>query len=171
MQIAFRILANTPVWVFALLAYLTWQGWQARRPRTQAIWRMLIVPLVFFLMGLSRLVSARDHGVEPLMAWRVEAILLGAADAEVALANSVREAQQVLGAAAFDAAFLDIDVLDGKTFEVAWLLAERGTPFAFVSGARQEDVPPPLRQVPFLPKPYDPQDIERTFLARLAHQG
>ena len=34
-----------------------------------------------------------------------------------------------------------------------------------------QDVPLPLRQVPFLPKPYDPQDIERKFLARLAHQG
>ena len=78
MQIAFRILANTPPWVFALLAYLIWQGWQARRPRTQAIWRMLIVPLVFFLMGLSRLVSTRDHGLEPLMAWLVAAILFGA---------------------------------------------------------------------------------------------
>jgi len=78
MQIAFRILANTPVWVFALLAYLIWQGWQARRPRTQAIWRMLIVPLVFFLMGLSRLVLARDHALEPLMAWLVAAILFGA---------------------------------------------------------------------------------------------
>jgi len=78
MQIAFRVLANTPVWVFALLAYLIWQGWQARRPRTQAIWRMLIVPLVFFLMGLSRLVSARGHGLEPIMAWLVAAILFGA---------------------------------------------------------------------------------------------
>src|SRR3954471_16383100 len=78
MQIAFRILTNTPVWVFALLAYLTWQGWQARRPRTQAIWRMLIVPLVFFLMGLSRLVTARDHGLEPMLAWLVAAILFAA---------------------------------------------------------------------------------------------
>ena len=78
MQIAFRILANTPLWVFALLAYLIWQGWQARRPRTQAIWRMLVVPLVFFLMGLSRLVSARDHGLEPLTAWLAAAVLFGA---------------------------------------------------------------------------------------------
>jgi hypothetical protein len=78
MQIAFRILANTPPWVFALLAYLIWQGWQARRPRTQAVWRMLIVPLVFFLMGVSRLVSTRDHGLEPLLAWLVAAILFGA---------------------------------------------------------------------------------------------
>jgi len=78
MQIAFRILANTPLWVFVLLAYLIWQGWQARRPRTQAIWRMLVVPLVFFLMGLSRLVLARDHALEPLTAWLVAAILFGA---------------------------------------------------------------------------------------------
>jgi hypothetical protein len=32
MQIAFRILANTPIWVFFLLAYLIWQGLQALRP-------------------------------------------------------------------------------------------------------------------------------------------
>ena len=51
------------------------------------------------------------------------------------------------------------------------MLAERGTPFAFVSGSRREDVPPALQHAPFLPKPYDPQDIERTFLARLARQG
>ncbi|MEH2613264.1 DUF6622 family protein [Bradyrhizobium sp. AZCC 1693] len=78
MHIAFRILANTPIWVFALLAYLIWQGRQARRPRTQAIWRMLIVPLAFFLMGLSRPVLAHDHGLEPLMAWLVAATLFGA---------------------------------------------------------------------------------------------
>ena len=78
MQIAFRILANTPLWVFALLAYLIWQGWQARRPRRQAIWRMLVVPLVFFLMGLSRLVLAPDHALEPILAWLVAAVLFGA---------------------------------------------------------------------------------------------
>jgi hypothetical protein len=78
MQIAVRILTNTPIWAFLLLAYLIWQGWQARRPRTQAIWRMLVVPLVFFLMGLSRLASAREHGLEPLMAWLAAAVLFGA---------------------------------------------------------------------------------------------
>jgi hypothetical protein len=76
MQTAVGILVNTPLWVFALLAYLIWQGWQARQPRTRAIWRTLIVPLVFLLMGLSRLVQARDHGLEPMLAWFVAAILL-----------------------------------------------------------------------------------------------
>jgi hypothetical protein len=76
MQVAARILANTPLWVFALLAYLIWQGWQSLRSRTQPIWRMLVVPLVFFLMGLSRLVMARDAGLEPVLAWFVAALLL-----------------------------------------------------------------------------------------------
>jgi hypothetical protein len=78
MQTAFRILANTPLWVFVLLAYLVWQGLQALRTRTQAVWRMLIVPLVFFLMGLSRLVLARDNAIAPLLAWLVALLLFGA---------------------------------------------------------------------------------------------
>ena len=78
MQIAIRILVNTPTWVFVLLAYLIWQGMQALRPRTQAIWRMLIVPLVFFLMGLSRLVLAHDNAATPLLAWVAALILFGA---------------------------------------------------------------------------------------------
>ena len=77
MQIATRILINTPAWVFALLAYLVWQGAQAMRVRTQPIWRMLIVPLVFFLMGLSRLVMARGNGFEPLAAWLVATLAFG----------------------------------------------------------------------------------------------
>ncbi len=75
MLTATRILANTPLWVFALLAYLIWQGSQSLRPRTQPIWRMMIVPLVFFLMGLSRLVTARDRGIQPLLAWLAAAVL------------------------------------------------------------------------------------------------
>lgn len=78
MQIAVRILANTPPWVFALFAYLVWQGLQGLRPRTRPIWRTLIVPLVFFVWGLSRLVLARDHGLEPMVAWFVALILFAA---------------------------------------------------------------------------------------------
>lgn len=106
-----------------------------------------------------------------MVALDLELIVVGAADAEVAVANSVRDACRVISDGSFDAALLDIDVVDGKTFDVAHLLAARGTPFAFVSGARREDVPPPLRQVPFLPKPYDPQDIEHGFLASVMQAG
>jgi hypothetical protein len=86
MQTAIRILVNTPIWVFALLAYLVWQGLQSVRPRTQPLWRLLIVPLLFFLMGLSRLVLARNDGWEPLLAWFVAALLF----ASLALYRGVR---------------------------------------------------------------------------------
>ena len=75
MQTAIRILANTPIWVFVLLAYLVWQGIQSLQPRTQPLWRSLIVPVVFFLMGVSRLVLSRNNGWEPLLAWFVAALL------------------------------------------------------------------------------------------------
>jgi hypothetical protein len=78
MQFAYGILTHTPIWVFVLLAYLIWQGLQALRPRTQPVWRMLIVPLVFFLMGLSRLVLAPDNAVAPLLAWLVALMLFAA---------------------------------------------------------------------------------------------
>ena len=78
MQTALRILAHTPIWVFVLLAYLIWQGLQALRPRMQAVWRLLIVPLVFFGMGLSRLVLARENGPEPLLAWLAALVVFAA---------------------------------------------------------------------------------------------
>ena len=56
MQTAIAIVTHTPPWVFALLALLIWQGCTALRPRSQPLARMLIIPAVFFLMGLSRLV-------------------------------------------------------------------------------------------------------------------
>ena len=75
MQIAAGILTNTPVWVFALLAYLTWQGFQSLRPRTLPIWQILVVPVVFLLFGLSRLVMARGAGLEASLAWFSAALL------------------------------------------------------------------------------------------------
>lgn len=72
MQTAIAILINTPPWVFALLALLVWQGCQALQLRTQPLWRMLIVPAVFFLMGVSRLVLA-GKSIDLLLIWLASA--------------------------------------------------------------------------------------------------
>jgi hypothetical protein len=61
----------------------------------------------------------------------------------------------------FDFAFLDVDVTNGKTFEVAHMLGEKQTPFAFVSGSSPKDMPAELRDVPFISKPFDRSLIER----------
>ena len=75
MLIAATILHNTPIWVFALLGFLIWRGVQALRAKTQPFWRLLIVPLIFLVMGLSRLAMARD-GIEPLLARLAAALVL-----------------------------------------------------------------------------------------------
>jgi hypothetical protein len=68
MKFAWQILIHTPIWAFVLLAYLVWVGIKAMRPRTTTIWRSLIVPAVFIIWGLSRLVSRQDYA-SPLVAW------------------------------------------------------------------------------------------------------
>ena len=80
--------------------------------------------------------------------------------AELIVVDSVMQAQH---AASVDlsCALLDIDVVGGKTFEVAARLLQKGTPFAFVSGSMPSDVPESLRQVRFLRKPFSTRDIAR----------
>ena len=73
MTMAYQVLIHTPLWVFALLAYLVWQGIKAMQPRTTAIWRALIVPVVFIVLGLSRLSFGN---IVPLVAWIAGALVL-----------------------------------------------------------------------------------------------
>lgn len=66
----------------------------------------------------------------------------------------------------FDYALLDVDVIGGKSFGVATALAERDIPFAFVSASQPGDLPHSLRNVAFIPKPFEEgtilQSIGRT---------
>jgi hypothetical protein len=74
MQFVLGILTHTPLWVFALFAYLVWQGIMSMQPRTQPIWRLLIVPSIFIVWGLSRIGFRQDGGA--LLAWLIGALLL-----------------------------------------------------------------------------------------------
>jgi hypothetical protein len=76
MNFAYQILIHTPLWVFPLFAYLVWQGIKAMRPRTTTIWRSLIVPAIFIIWGLSRLMSGYQHGIGPLLSWTGAALAL-----------------------------------------------------------------------------------------------
>ena len=75
MNFALGIITHTPLWVWPLLAYLVWQGIKAMQPRTTTIWRALIVPAVFIVWGLSRLLSRQDHAW-PLVTWVAAAAVL-----------------------------------------------------------------------------------------------
>ena len=76
MTLAYQILIHTPVWVFALFAYLVWQGIQAMQPRTTPLWRALILPAVFIVWGMSRIGFGPQGSAGPLIAWIAAALAL-----------------------------------------------------------------------------------------------
>src|SRR6201995_2585935 len=76
MQFAIGVITHTPIWVWALLAYLVWQGIKAMQPRTSSIWRALIVPMIFIIWGLSRLGFGQRASLAPLLAWIAAALVL-----------------------------------------------------------------------------------------------
>lgn len=78
--------------------------------------------------------------------------------AELIVVESVAEARRA-AARKLSCALLDIDVIGGKTFEVASALQQTGTPFAFVSGSAPHDVPAPLRGARFLRKPFSIREV------------
>ena len=81
-------------------------------------------------------------------------------DASVTSCRSVAQAKKAL-AASFDLALLDVDVLDGKSYELAQTLKEQRMPFAFVSGSGPDERPEDLKDVAFISKPYRQREIEQ----------
>jgi DNA-binding response OmpR family regulator len=60
-------------------------------------------------------------------------------------------------------ALLDVDVRDGKSFEIASAFRDRRIPFAFVTGSKRSDLPVHLAGAGFVAKPF----LERAILACL----
>lgn len=90
------------------------------------------------------------------------------AGAQPVLAASVAQARQAL-AQGVDVAILDVDVMDGKSFPLAYELRRLGIPFVFVSAAYIADIPADLREVPFLRKPVQVQQLVDFVAAALAN--
>ncbi|CAM5773903.1 response regulator [Bosea minatitlanensis] len=87
-------------------------------------------------------------------------------EAELIVVESVAKARQA-ASGRLSCALLDIDVVDGKTFEVADTLQRIGIPFVFVSGSAPQEVPKPLRQVRFLRKPFSTREIAAFVMAAI----
>ncbi len=84
-------------------------------------------------MDKQRILIVED---DPFIAMDIEAAVLDdlGHGTEVIVVDSLRDAQN-LAEDDVDCALLDVDVVGGKTFDVALKLRARGTPFAFVSGS------------------------------------
>lgn len=97
---------------------------------------------------------------DPFIAMDIESAVaeqLGG-EAELIVVESVAAARRA-AADKLSCALLDIDVVGGKTFDVASTLLQTGIPFAFVSGSAPHEVPTPLRTAHFLRKPFSTRDV------------
>lgn len=109
---------------------------------------------------------------DPFIAMDIELAVaeqLGAS-AELIVVESVTQAHRA-SASKLSCALLDIDVVGGKTFDVAASLLQNGTPFAFVSGSAPSEVPEHLRKVRFLRKPFSTREIARFVSDAVASPG
>jgi DNA-binding NtrC family response regulator len=117
-------------------------------------------------MATLRILMIEDN---PWVGFVLQELILEAAQAEVTVLQSVAAAKKALAEAEFDFAFLDVNVTDGKTYEIAASLMKDKIPFAFMSGFNvRNEIPENLRRAPFLAKPYRPAQV-RLMLSGLAH--
>lgn len=91
---------------------------------------------------------------DPFIAMDLQAILEERAHEIVGVYSSIQDAKEHLWDN-FDYALLDIDVIGGKSFEIAEELRRRRIPFAFVSASLPCDMPVSLKEASFIPKPFE----------------
>jgi DNA-binding response OmpR family regulator len=120
-------------------------------------------------MAKRRILIVED---DVLIALDLQSIVLEAIDAEILLSRSVALAKDLIEQPV-DLALLDVDVTNGKTFEVAMLLKRRQVPFVFLSGSRREHIPSELLDAPFLAKPFEPRRVVEQIRKIIpdAHEG
>lgn len=108
-------------------------------------------------MARQRILIVED---DPFIAMDIEAAVIDdlGDQTEILLADSLRVASS-LADDRVNVALLDVDVIGGKTFEIALELHRRGTPFAFVSGSLPTDLPRELHGAAFVRKPFHARDI------------
>ena len=120
------------------------------------------------LMAGIRVLIVED---DPFIAMDIESAVsdeLGDA-AELIVVESVSQARRAADQP-LACALLDIDVIGGKTFAIAASLRAKGTPLVFVSGSAPSEVPPELRDVRFVRKPFSAGELVR-FVSKAVNKG
>jgi CheY-like chemotaxis protein len=97
---------------------------------------------------------------EMIVAMNLETMITDLVQATVVIEASVAATKKVLHED-IDFAFLDIDVTNGKTFEIANILERKHVPFVFVSGSPQDQLPFELHSAPFISKPFCAAQIQQ----------
>lgn len=89
---------------------------------------------------------------DPLLASFLTMLVEEELGCEVVTAPSVAKAR-ALAKSGIDFAFLDVEVEDGVTYDLARDITQKEIPFVFVSGSDPRMVPREVAHAPFLQKP------------------
>lgn len=81
-------------------------------------------------------------------------------DAQPVAVASVSEALKVIPDN-IELAILDIEVVDGKSYPAARRLMQNDIPIIFVSANARASLPDDLKEIPFLSKPFVPDNLVR----------
>jgi DNA-binding response OmpR family regulator len=106
---------------------------------------------------------------EPLVSMHLADIVEDTLPAAVVVSASVAATKKLLHNP-FHFAILDIDVIDGKTYDIARQLGAWYMPYVFVSAALKDDLPSDLANAPFIRKPFRDTQIEAAVRAADAHR-
>jgi len=79
---------------------------------------------------------------------------------EVVVAMRLDKALDLARAGTFDAAVLDVNLGDARSYPVADVMFEREIPFLFATGYGVKGLEPTYRDVPVLQKPYQQRPME-----------
>lgn len=96
---------------------------------------------------------------EAIIAMSVEDMLVDLGCIVIGPALSPGHASRLALEEQIDAAVLDINMGEGASFPVAWILRERGIPFCFATGYGEAGVPEDLSDVPVLAKPFNQESL------------
>jgi DNA-binding response OmpR family regulator len=86
----------------------------------------------------------------------------------VGVASRIKEARAKVDSVGFDAAILDVNLNGQQTFAIGRELLARGRVIVFATGYGAGTLPPELRHVPVLQKPFQQEDLERALRIALA---
>jgi DNA-binding response OmpR family regulator len=100
---------------------------------------------------------------EPLISMNLGEIVEDTLRADIVIKSCVHEARKVMDQR-FDLAMLDVDVTNGKTYEIARALSLMDVPYVIISGSQKEHLPADLAASLFISKPFRDDQIIATVL-------
>jgi CheY-like chemotaxis protein len=96
---------------------------------------------------------------EPLLALLLEEMLTEQGYRIVATASRFDDAMEKARSMSFDVAILDMNLGGTTTFPIAEVLLTKGKRFVFATGYGAPSIPPSLKQIPVIQKPFQENQL------------